>query len=869
MAESPTKRRGAGGVSGAATARIAEPLTSFVGREGELAFLRECFDGGRRLVTITGPGGIGKTRLALRFAAMAASPTTALGEVCFIDLTEAASTHDVLSSVSRTLGVVLAASGDDRISLAHLARTLAARPATLLVLDNVEQVVAEAALVVAAVLEATSAVRVLATSRERLRLAAEQVVNLGPLAVPRLGEDNPEQYPSVRLFFERARSVSPGWAEGRDDLSTVSAMARLLDGFPLAIELCATRGRVLDPAALLARLQRGFDVVSAGPRDAPERHRTLLGVIDWSFDLLSVAEQKAFAGAAVFAGGFTLEAAEAILDLGAGEPRVLDVLEALVDKSLLRAGSGRFSMYSAIRDHAARTLANSGAQGDTEARHARYFLDWAERLVRDGLDGSGRARLSIERDNLAAVHARMLAAGGVASAESALRAALVLDDLLDVSGPSLDVFDALDAALGMADGAAVSPQLVARALEARGRGHRIAGRTNDAKRDLERAIEIAKRSRDGVTETRAWTSRCVTLVMARQSDQAIDAGQRAVASSRAIGAARLEGRALCALAGAHIGPAHLDRATALLADSEAIARRVGDRWTEAMASTYRGHLLQDQGALSDAVLAYDRAIALFEDTGDVRRAAMMTGYRATAQHEEGDRQAACEAYAHAAEQLARCGNPRFEALFRACLGAARAELGQHAEARAAFASAEAAMGHIVDATLRLVLELHRLHLEVAEQGRTSEALAHARALAEQSPVAASSDDVRFALRMLHRAIERVGHDAASTVALRVALTSRWFELPGGRRTPLGRKKSLWLVLHALVDARLRGPGSVLSPESLVTAGWPGERVLPSAGRQRVRVAITTLRNSGLREVLLSRDGGYLLDPIARVELIAD
>lgn len=473
----PRRRRAHRRTAPPAGASIPAPASSFVGREAELSAIGALLARGERLVTVLGPAGVGKTRLAVRAAEASPAPLDAL----FCDLSQRATAHEVAEAIRGALGAAPTPSADE---VAHLARLLAARGPVLLIVDNVEHVVAEVSPLLSRLLAGAPRLRVLATSRERLRIQGEAIIDLEPLPVPPPGAEAPERYPAARLLLERARAVAPGWASAPGDADAVAAIARRLEGFPLAIELCAPRCRVLDPAALLARLDRGFDVLGAGARDAGGRHLTLARAIDWSFQLLAPAERAALAQCSVFAGSFTPEAAEAVLDLGPGAPPALDVLAALADKSLLRAGAGgaagRLSLYASVREHAARALAEAGGVEAAEARHARHYLSLGEALARamDQRGREGRWKLAPERDQLAAVHARALASPGRAS--DALRAALLLDEIIAGQGPVREQLAPIDAAVRAAEGAAVDPALLSRALEARAGALRMgAGRVTE------------------------------------------------------------------------------------------------------------------------------------------------------------------------------------------------------------------------------------------------------------------------------------------------------------------------------------------------------------------------------------------------------
>lgn len=874
--------------------------TSFCGRARELAELAAVFAGGARLVVLLGPAGVGKTRLACRYGeALAQELEVRGGSVCFCDLAEAASGADVAAAVGRSLGVALAPGASTGEALEHIGQSLAERGEGLLILDNFEQIVAEGAPLVARLVEAAPRARFLVTSRERLRLRGEVIVDVPPLEVPPEGaSDAALRYDAAALFCERARMVRPALTQA--DAGMVARIVRRLEGFPLAIELCATRCRALDPTSVLERLEESFDVLGRGPRDAVPRHESLARAIDWSFALLTPLERSALAQCAVFHGGFTLEAAEAILDSSAHEaaPPVLDVLESLVDKSLVVVQPGeptlRYTLYLAIRERAARALADEGGEAAASHRHARYYLGLGEALIR-GAGGPGaagaRRKLERERENLLAVHRRALAAatpagggsgGEATSAEAALRTVLVLDEIPSIRGPLDAHLELLEETLLTAERAGVDPRLLACALEVRGRSRGTAGRAAEASSDLDRAIALALAIPDRETEARARSGLCVLLRKARRLDEARAEGERALAVSRAAFTTRSQVFSLGALAAIDLEEGRLDVAMEAFERVAHLSRELGDGLSEALAVAYQGHALQELGELSRARAAFTRACAMLRDLGDALHEAVFAGYLASVEHELGDRAGACTGYAAAAARLAALSLPRFAGLFRAALGAALAESGRLDEARAAFTEAASRLAEVADPALLLVLEIHGLHLALAEdpEGGAQRARRARDERALPSPLLAVSDDARFALRLLDRALERSPaaappspgadvHGAGSPAApeegvLLVGPYARWFEPPGGERISLDRRRALRLVLLALVNARIEAPGSALDAGALLERGWPGERVLPAAGAHRVRVAVATLRRSGLRSLIQSRDDGYLLDPGAPV-----
>src|SRR6476646_7163166 len=473
------------------TRPLPTPPTALVGRRLELAAVAALFrDEGVRLVTLTGPGGTGKTRLGLAVAE-ALEPELRDGAL-FVSLAPVSSPELLVPTIADALEV-----REGGRSLAEGVGEHLRERRILLVLDNFEQLL-PAAPFVADLLAAAPRLLVLATSRAPLRLAAEHEYPVPPFDTP--AADLPFEAlvktDALRLFAARARAVDPAFELDDASAPEVARVCNRLDGLPLAIELAAARSKLLAPGEILERLEREPHLPGTGPRDAPARQRTLTATIGWSYDLLGEDERLAFDRLGVFAGGCTLEAAEEVCDTS------LDTLATLVDNNLLRRRDSRFLMLETVRRFAAERLQEAGDAG-VRRRHAEWLTELAETMVERTLAGEDAKewldRIQPEHDNIRAALAWSLEE----DPEVTLRLASSLRLFWEVRGHFSEGFRWLEEALPRAAGAA--PEVRMRALSASGTIAFRLGKVEVSEERWEEALEIARELGDDL-----WIARLLS-----------------------------------------------------------------------------------------------------------------------------------------------------------------------------------------------------------------------------------------------------------------------------------------------------------------------------------------------------------------------
>jgi non-specific serine/threonine protein kinase len=603
------------------------PRTALVGREREVAavralLLREDVP----LVTLAGPGGVGKTRLALQLAADLGADFA--DGVCFVPLDPLRDPALVVPSVAQALGL-------REMGGRPLAERLTAHLRErhlLLVLDNFEHLL-PAAPDVSALLHACPRLTVLATSRVRLRLAGEHDYPVAPLTYPTPPVAEPADYAAIQLFLARAQAADPSFALTETNANTVAAVCARLDGLPLAIELAAARLGHLPLLTLLGRLERALPVLTGGLRDAPARLRTMRDAIAWSHDLLEAEEQRCFRRLSAFRGGFDLAAAAAV-EGGLDEGAALDLVASLVDNSLLRrearrdvpdAATPRYRMLETVREFGQEQLAARGETEDARRAHALHFLALAEQVAPEWWGpepGTWLDRLEAERENLRAALEWATAQEDV---EIACRLATALEWLWRIRGPVREGIAWTERVLRQS--AAAPAGLRAQLLSCAGDLAAVEGDSARAAALLEAAIALARDvgDRQILIPAVAWAGYAATL---RGDDaRAEPLLEESLALARAAGDRPRIAGALGVLAGVKRRRGDHERAAALLEEASAVCDDARVAYHGANIVSFRAAVLAEQGDYARAEDLYRDSLRQLWSMGERRDfAGALAGY---------------------------------------------------------------------------------------------------------------------------------------------------------------------------------------------------------------------------------------------------
>jgi predicted ATPase/class 3 adenylate cyclase len=620
--------------------------TALVGRESEVDAVKALLlTPSTRLLTLTGAGGVGKTRVALQVAAEVLEQFA--DGVFWVPLAALTESDLVVPAIAQTLMI----QEEPDTSLLETLSNALRRRTMLLVLDNFEQIRGAAEAVVA-LSERCVSLKVLVTSRARLRVYGELEYPLPPLSLPKAPWPEPErlaQYDAVRLFIDRARAAQPDFHVTNESAPAVAEICTRLDGIALAIELAAARIKLLTPDALLARLDQRLKLLVGGPRDRPARQQTLRGTIDWSYALLGAEQQALFRNLSVFVGGFSLDGADAVWRAAAPvhELDALDGLSDLVDQSLIRplprvSGESRYAMLETVREYAVEQLASHGEAGNARRAHADFYIALGEQAALDLTAGAQHAmwleKLDDDKDNL-----RM-----------ALRWCM----------------EAGDADRGVQLGGAVWRYWFLRGALSVGRDW------------LHSIVTLAEQAKDSGLRARALTGAGVIAIWQHDYTAARVLLEQSLALGRALGDQSRIAASLHNLAALAVMTGEHDKAWALLEQALAVARSTHDQRREALTLSLMAGFLREQGDYTTALSMNTESLVAYKALGDQTGIAVAVGQQSLSALGAGNL-AAAESFGQAAIKLARDAGD--EGTLASCLldlALVRLGQGDHVSARA-------------------------------------------------------------------------------------------------------------------------------------------------------------------------------------------
>ena len=685
------------------------PGDAFVGRDALFSMLERARGDGERLVTVVGAGGTGKTRVCLEYGA--ATNHSWRGGVWCCELADADSLQSILVAMSNAIDLPL--TGGE--PLVQLGDALASKGRALIILDNFEQILNFAPIVLGYLVERCKACTFLTTSRMPLGLANEHVIELGALDLPRgTSFEEVTRSSAVALFVARAKEASRRFELTKENAGVVGELVELLDGLPLALELAASRVRVMKPAKMLRRLERRFDLLRSSRRDLDPRQATLRATIDWSWDLLDAKGKLALAQLSVFEGGFSLDAAEQILDLSCitPQPFVIDVLESLARRSLIQrvpevSHEVRFSMLVSLRAYASEKLDTVHAWIEEPSR--AWAFDLQERVVRTHgevyarlgrraelerlhrMGGRPRWRaLKRERENLRVARQRALAREDY---ETAISCALASGVLVEFLGPFYLADELFEGLLERRPGLEA---LTGRALLSHGILSWMGGENQLARTHQQAAVEIAEALGDWRLEAEATYSLGVLTGELGETQEALGLLERACELATAHGLERVLARALMnrGILLQHRGD--LESSAKLYERARQIAENISDQGTEGVVYSNIGVLAFARGRLEESRHALERSVELSRAANARRVEAAVLGnlaFLALQQERYEDAERGLERALTLAREL---GNKRTEGIVLGNLADLHRRLERFEDARQGLEDARVIAEHLED-----------------------------------------------------------------------------------------------------------------------------------------------------------------------------
>ena len=673
----------AGKKSGIRLTGLPAQRTGFVGREKEVAAAKELLlRQDVHLITITGPGGIGKTRLAVQVASGLIENFP--GGTHFVPLSSLSDPGLIASTVVQTLGI-RESGGQSPLEILREKLQDSLRAPMLLLLDNFEHLI-QAASTVAEFLAISPNLKILVTSREALRVYGEHEFPVPPLALPD-SRSTPavevlSQCPAVSLFVQRAVAVKPDFSLNQENALAVAEICARLDGLPLAIELAAARIKILSPSSMQTRLASRLQLLTGGARDLPQRQQTLRAAIDWSYDLLSPGEQRLFQRLSVFAGGCNLEGIEAVCDTqGDLGLNLLDCMASMVDKSLVQLvepamDECRFVMLETIREYALEKLQASGEKALTKRAHAAYCLVLAEEETTESSDAKGAEwleRLTFEHDNFRAGIEWLIETG---DAEWGLRLGAALFRFWEMREYFAEGRESLGRLLKLA-GATAPTKARVRALFAAGVLTLEQGDYTSADALIRESLNTARALGD-----KQCAAICLNALAVNAQHRDDCAGARALFEEslllwRELGDQKAVARSLSNLANIVKSQGDYSSARSLYAESLAIFRQLGDPRCVAWSMNYQGDVARELGDFTAAQTLYEQCLTNFRELGDRWGIAGTLADLGSLAREQGSYPTACALYRESIQIFQELAHKRGMARLLecfACLAAAQLEV---------------------------------------------------------------------------------------------------------------------------------------------------------------------------------------------------